>query len=363
MAYALFIALLMVLIAGSIGMYIRHKIWGIANKPKTAFEYGRAWAAYIAFFVPMASINRFIDKGVVEGFFSFLVLIIFYPLIAFVIGFFWGLIATSGNSSKNENQTESSSNASATRVADSISNSNLGFDTQHNVLKEIPIHKISKNKNSNIDISGTDEWNLAIKYDDGLRTDYQKLLSINEELAKEFQNEILFKKLIANYKVLFERYMKKAIGLQPGEEQYSKNELINEIVIVVSKQAPEIAKEILELVRIYRFEEVADYAELAAKLFPLLEKIEEVNQISITKNLKKFALSNELLIKYGMYKKFIDIDVECLELASGAVAVVRDNEYRVYADKSSAKFAVASFKNMSNWTLKNLVEKIDRAAC
>lgn len=301
MGYAIFMALVMTGVAGTIGIYIRHKIWGIANKPKTVLEYGRAWAAYIAFIVPMASIHNFIQQGFAEGLVRFFILIIFYPLIAFGVGCFWGWIATAGKASKNNLQPVYSSStfsnvepASELHKNDEASSVDEGLE-KFNVAKKLPIQK------AGIDISGTDEWNLAIKYDDNLREDYQKLVLINEKLAKEFQKEITFKNLIADYKVLYEIYVKKAIGMRPGENEYSKNELINEIIIVVSKQSPEIAKEILELVRIYRFEEITDYSELADKLYPLLKKIEQVNQIEIIKNLKKIDLSSNLLTKYGAY--------------------------------------------------------------
>jgi len=90
MAYAMISALVMVLISGSIGLFIRSKIWGLGNKPSSPIQYGRAWAAYVAFIVPLSSIHLFAEKDIVNASVQFLIAIIFFPLFTFILGFTWG---------------------------------------------------------------------------------------------------------------------------------------------------------------------------------------------------------------------------------------------------------------------------------
>jgi hypothetical protein len=82
----------MVLLSGFIGLYIKNKIWGLSNKPKNAIEYGRAWAAYLAFITPLSSIHFYTKKDFFLASIEFLISLIIFPLIAFLIGCIFGFI-------------------------------------------------------------------------------------------------------------------------------------------------------------------------------------------------------------------------------------------------------------------------------
>lgn len=90
MGIALFTSLLMLAISVSVGLYIKNKIWGIANKPSNAIEYARAWGAYLAFIVPLASIHLFIKKDFVNALVGFLINLIVFPLLATFCGYVYG---------------------------------------------------------------------------------------------------------------------------------------------------------------------------------------------------------------------------------------------------------------------------------
>lgn len=64
MTSALLTALLLSLAAAIIGGFIKNIIWKKSNA-RTPADYGRAWAAYIAFFVPLSSIHFFIRKELI----------------------------------------------------------------------------------------------------------------------------------------------------------------------------------------------------------------------------------------------------------------------------------------------------------
>ena len=75
-----------------IGTYIKKYIWGDPNKPNTIFEYGRTWAAYIAFIIPLASIRWFLNIDFVDAIFKFLISMISYTFVGFCLGCLWGSV-------------------------------------------------------------------------------------------------------------------------------------------------------------------------------------------------------------------------------------------------------------------------------
>jgi len=80
MAFALLIALLLTVTAAIVGGYIKRKIWN-KDKPNSANGYGRVWAAYVAFVVPLSAINLFIRKDFWTALIGFFIsLIIFLQL-------------------------------------------------------------------------------------------------------------------------------------------------------------------------------------------------------------------------------------------------------------------------------------------
>lgn len=91
MGDAFLISFVSVALAAFIGIYIRHKIWGLSNKPKTPNEYGRAWAAYAAFTSVLVSTPRFIHKEFELALIQLLIVILVYPTIAYVVGSLYGL--------------------------------------------------------------------------------------------------------------------------------------------------------------------------------------------------------------------------------------------------------------------------------
>ena len=90
MGNALVISIVLLIISTLIGLFIRNRIWGASNKPNNPFQYGRAWASYVAFIVPISSIHLFIQKNFINALFGFFVSLILFPLLAFVCGFIYG---------------------------------------------------------------------------------------------------------------------------------------------------------------------------------------------------------------------------------------------------------------------------------
>lgn len=88
----LLISLIMVTLSGFVGLYIRSKIWGNANKPKNVFEYGRAWAAYLSFITPLSSIHFYTKKDFTLASIDFLICLFIFPLIAFLTGCVFGFV-------------------------------------------------------------------------------------------------------------------------------------------------------------------------------------------------------------------------------------------------------------------------------
>ncbi len=82
MTSALLIALLLSCTAGIIGWFIKNSIWK-KNKARSPADHGLAWAAYIAFFVPLSSIHLFIRKEFVVALIGFASSLIIFPAIFF----------------------------------------------------------------------------------------------------------------------------------------------------------------------------------------------------------------------------------------------------------------------------------------
>jgi len=347
MASALIATLVMVGIAAIIGGFIRYKIWGAANRPTTIVEYGRSWAAYIAFIVPMASISNFIHQSFAEGLARFFVLIIFYPFIAFVLGCFYGLFKLkSGSQIDND---EHSSSPSVT-ISNKSSEQTINPTTIRNKVT-IPSQKFLVEE-----LYASDEWDLAFKYDDNLKNDFSSLSELDVDLAKDFRNEVIEKELFLNYKDLLSEYMKKALGVSEHNIEYSSNKLINNIASLLVADSPTATKEFLQLIRLYKLEEIEDSNVLAGKIMPLLQKIEKNNGIQIA-NKVNFDMPNDSLIKFGMYKELVSDGYKVLQLANGCHVAVTQTEYRVYDSEDSALSAIGLASRGGLWTLRGLVEK------
>jgi hypothetical protein len=106
---ALMMAFIFTTITATIGAFIKFVIWKNGKTPRNAFEYGKSWAAYIAFFVPISTFSLFLKKSFLEGLISLGICLIVFPLLGFFCGYLYGLIKTkptlnnSSNSSLPEN--------------------------------------------------------------------------------------------------------------------------------------------------------------------------------------------------------------------------------------------------------------------
>lgn len=104
MVSALISALLTTTIAGVIGLYLYRKIWGPVNKPKNSFEYGRTWAAYVAFAVSISSISFFLKNDLSTAIVKFLIAMFVFVSVAFISGYIY--CSAQGKKSGGKNDTK-----------------------------------------------------------------------------------------------------------------------------------------------------------------------------------------------------------------------------------------------------------------
>lgn len=93
MTSALITALILSLTAAIIGWFIKNSIWK-KREARSPAEHGLAWAAYIAFFVPLSSIHLFIRKEFIVALIGFASSLIIFPAVFFVCGYAYGLWKT-----------------------------------------------------------------------------------------------------------------------------------------------------------------------------------------------------------------------------------------------------------------------------
>ena len=170
MGDAFLISFVSVALAAFIGIYIRHKIWGLSNKPKTPNEYGRAWAAYMAFVSLMASFPRFIHKEFELALIQLLFVSLVYPTIAYVVGYLCGLRKFSNHPRSQETTMEnviiksppvSKNYSSITSKPTTYSNN----DQESNYLKKVDL---GKEKEVAPPVDENSLWEIAVDEFDGV---------------------------------------------------------------------------------------------------------------------------------------------------------------------------------------------------
>lgn len=87
-----FFVLILIFVTILIGTYIKNNIWGDSNKPSTVFEYGRSWASYVAFIIPILSIRWFLNDDLVDASIRFLISLFSYTFFGFCLGCLWGIV-------------------------------------------------------------------------------------------------------------------------------------------------------------------------------------------------------------------------------------------------------------------------------
>ena len=88
-------ALMLTVLFGGIGWFLKWLIW---DGTKTAFsgaEYGRKFSAYIMFFTIIGSAHNFIRKDFIDAVFSLIITIILFPTVAYGVGYIFGFIKLS----------------------------------------------------------------------------------------------------------------------------------------------------------------------------------------------------------------------------------------------------------------------------
>ena len=230
--------------------------------------------------------------------------------------------------------------------------------------KSVPLNSNMKGLDLNPnDLVGTEDWNLAIKYDSALKQAFTDIYKISPALALRFKDSLCKTKVFDNYSEIKDRFLKEALGLNTQQKVYFKNEFLNEIAQVLLSQNSLAAAEFIKLVSMYNLEASTDSADGIAKIFDWLKKVENSYKISVR---DKLVLAKDILpesngfqIKHKLYEKFEDLGHVCYLLYNGNCAIVRSSEYRIYDSKKSAGFALAYYTNNDQWTVKNLVDRLD----
>jgi hypothetical protein len=96
------------LLFSTLGVVITRMLLGKRKLTNSAVHTGIKWAAYSILPVMLASSHQFIKKGVVDGLVSLLVILIFFPAVAYILGYIFRLIwpATTVNSLSVESSLE-----------------------------------------------------------------------------------------------------------------------------------------------------------------------------------------------------------------------------------------------------------------
>ena len=213
------------------------------------------------------------------------------------------------------------------------------------------------------DLKGSEDWDLAIKYDSALKQAFTDIYKISPAVAIRFKDTLSKTKAFHNYSQIKDKFLKEALGLNSQQKVYFKNQLLNEITQILLSQNSLAAAEFIKLVDMYILEVNADSADGIAKIFEWLKKVEDSYKISVR---DKIALSKDMLpesnryqIKNNLYEKFEDLGHVCYVLYNGNCVIVRSSEYRIYDSKKSARSALANFTDYSQWTVMNLVDRLD----
>jgi hypothetical protein len=95
-------ALALTVLFGVIGWTLKSFVWNASETPKTATDYGRKLSGYFLFATTLISSHNFIRKEFDEAVIATIVTMLMFSLTGFVIGFVYGSIASSGDSSENQ---------------------------------------------------------------------------------------------------------------------------------------------------------------------------------------------------------------------------------------------------------------------
>lgn len=109
-------ALLSVLAALLIGLFIRFQIWGESNKPRTPIDHGRAWAAYVAFFSVLSCAYFFYHDSLRNAIATVLLNVFVFPLISFIGGLAYGYFKTREQSLPDHSPVAAQPDASPSRA-------------------------------------------------------------------------------------------------------------------------------------------------------------------------------------------------------------------------------------------------------
>lgn len=162
------ISFVSVTLAAIIGVYIRNKIWGLSNKPKTPNEYGRAWAAYAAFTSVLVSTPRFIHQEFELALIQLLIVILVYPTIAYVVGSLYGLRKISNQPRSQESTMENViiKSPPASKNNPLITSKPTTYNNQEsNYLKKVDL---GKDKEMAPSIDENNLWEIGVDEFDGV---------------------------------------------------------------------------------------------------------------------------------------------------------------------------------------------------
>jgi hypothetical protein len=213
------------------------------------------------------------------------------------------------------------------------------------------------------DLKGSDDWDLAIKYDPALKQAFTDIYKISPSSARGFKDSLSKTKAFHNYSDTKDKFLKEALGLNSQQKVYFKNEFLNEIAEALMRQNSLAAAEFIKLVSMYNLEAIDNSSDGMATVFKWLKKIEDAYKITVRDKLvsTKYIIpgSNGFQIKHQLYEEYEDLGHMCYQLHNGNCAIVRSSEYRIYDSKKSAGFALTYYTKNNQWTVKNLVDKLD----
>lgn len=213
------------------------------------------------------------------------------------------------------------------------------------------------------DLLGTDDWNLAVKYDPALLQAFSDIYKISPDYARRFKDTISKEKLFHDFAGTKNAILKQAFGLNSQSKFYFANDLLNKIIESLLVENSLAAAEFIKLVGLYNLESNADSGEGVAKIFEWLNKVESTYKISVKDKLiledDMTPESNGFQIKHKLYSRYENLGYVCYKLYNGNCAIVRRSEYRIYDSTNSANDALTHFSKSDQWTTKNLVDRLD----
>ncbi len=116
--FVIFSTLMLVGMSAIVGMYIRNKIWNSSKKPITGLDYGKVWASYVAFVIPLSQIHQFFRKEFIDAFASLVISLVIFPVVGFILGFAYGAFKSlTGSKSKIEEFAEISNASTLKPIA------------------------------------------------------------------------------------------------------------------------------------------------------------------------------------------------------------------------------------------------------